>query len=176
VRPQHSGHPTHPASPTLHALLPGGVDVELSVEGSVLLCRQRDQPGIVGTIGMLLAKDNVNINFMTVGGGGWGGGLQGTRIAAAAAAARAGSGRPPAARLHGRARDAGQPAPDARPPPAAAARPPPFPRRQVCRTGRNEEAVMAIGVDNDPSEAILKEMAGVKGVLEYTMFKEMSLV
>jgi hypothetical protein len=35
----------------------------------VLLCRQRDQPGIVGTIGMLLAKDNVNINFMTVGGG-----------------------------------------------------------------------------------------------------------
>ena len=36
------------------------------MEGSVLLCRQRDQPGIVGTIGSLLAKDNVNINFMTV--------------------------------------------------------------------------------------------------------------
>ena len=90
----------------------GGVDVELSVEGSVLLCRQRDQPGIVGTIGTLLAKDGVNINFMT-----------------------------------------------------------------VCRTGpRNEEAVMAIGVDSDPSEAILKEVAGVTGVLEYTMFKEMALV
>jgi D-3-phosphoglycerate dehydrogenase len=40
--------------------------VDLSVEGSILLCRQRDQPGIVGTIGMLLARDNVNINFMTV--------------------------------------------------------------------------------------------------------------
>lgn len=87
----------------------GGVDVELSVEGSVLLCRQRDQPGIVGTIGTLLAKDNVNISFMT-----------------------------------------------------------------VCRTG--EEAVMAIGVDSDPSEAILKEITGVKGVLECTMFKEMQLV
>jgi len=62
--------------------------VDLSVEGSILLCRQRDQPGIVGTIGTLLAKDGVNINFMTVracmavrgrphvcgwgGGGGWG--------------------------------------------------------------------------------------------------------
>ncbi|GBF97167.1 D-3-phosphoglycerate dehydrogenase, chloroplastic-like [Raphidocelis subcapitata] len=89
----------------------GGVDVELSVEGSVLLCRQRDQPGIVGTIGMLLAKDNVNINFMT-----------------------------------------------------------------VCRTGRNQEAVMAIGVDNDPSEDALKEIAAVKGLVEVSMFKEMALV
>lgn len=35
-------------------------------QGSVLLCRQRDQPGIVGAIGTLLAADNVNISFMTV--------------------------------------------------------------------------------------------------------------
>jgi hypothetical protein len=55
----------------------GGFDVDLSVEGSVLLCRQRDQPGIVGTIGMLLAKDNININFMTVGAFFLGGVLRG---------------------------------------------------------------------------------------------------
>lgn len=44
-------------------------------------------------------------------------------------------------------------------------------RSQVCRTARSEEAVMAIGVDSDPSQAILEEIKGVKGVLEYTLFK-----
>ncbi len=34
----------------------------------MLLVRQRDQPGIVGNIGMLLAKGGVNISFMTVSG------------------------------------------------------------------------------------------------------------
>ena len=86
----------------------GAFDVDLSVEGSILLCRQRDQPGIVGTIGTLLAREGVNINFMTVG-----------------------------------------------------------------RTARSEEAVMAIGVDGEPSEALLAEISGVKGVLESTVFKEL---
>jgi hypothetical protein len=45
----------------------------------------------------------------------------------------------------------------------------------VGRTGRNEEAVMAIGVDNDPSDAILGEISQVKGVLESALFKELSL-
>jgi len=67
----------------------GGFDVELSVRGSVLLCRQRDQPGIVGTVGMALAKGDINISFMT-----------------------------------------------------------------VCRTTRNEEAIMAIGIDDEPSQEV----------------------
>ena len=46
---------------------------------------------------------------------------------------------------------------------------------QVCRTARNEEAVMAIGVDNDPSEAILAEISSVKGIMEHTLFKEMAM-
>lgn len=64
----------------------GGFDVELAMQGSVLLCRQRDQPGIVGSVGMALAKGDINISFMT-----------------------------------------------------------------VCRTSRNEEAIMAIGIDDEPS-------------------------
>jgi hypothetical protein len=34
---------------------------------------------------------------------------------------------------------------------------------------------MAIGVDNDPSEAILSEISSVKGVLESALFKELSV-
>jgi D-3-phosphoglycerate dehydrogenase len=67
----------------------GGFDVDLSVQGSVLLCRQRDQPGIVGNVGMALAKGNINISFMT-----------------------------------------------------------------VCRTTRNEEAIMAIGIDDEPTKEV----------------------
>jgi D-3-phosphoglycerate dehydrogenase len=33
----------------------------------VLLTRQVDQPGIVAGVSSLLAKDSVNISFMTVG-------------------------------------------------------------------------------------------------------------
>jgi formyltetrahydrofolate hydrolase len=36
-------------------------------QGSVLLTRQVDQPGIVAGVSSLLAKDSVNISFMTVG-------------------------------------------------------------------------------------------------------------
>jgi D-3-phosphoglycerate dehydrogenase len=67
----------------------GGFDVDLSVQGSVLLCRQRDQPGIVGSVGMALAKGSINISFMT-----------------------------------------------------------------VCRTTRNEEAIMAIGIDDEPTKEV----------------------
>lgn len=67
----------------------GGFDVDLAMQGSVLLCRQKDQPGIVGTVGMALAKGNININFMT-----------------------------------------------------------------VCRTGKNVEAMMAIGIDDEPSAEV----------------------
>eukprot|EP00775_Hariotina_reticulata_P007963 gene7964-8161_t len=88
----------------------GGFDVELSVQGSVLLCRQRDQPGIVGTVGMALAKGNINISFMT-----------------------------------------------------------------VCRTTRNEEAIMAIGIDDEPSAEILDDISKIKGIQEFAVFKELRL-
>jgi D-3-phosphoglycerate dehydrogenase len=88
----------------------GGFDVDLGVEGSILLCRQKDQPGIVGQIGMLLANDGVNINFMTVG-----------------------------------------------------------------RYARGQEALMAIGVDSDPSESTMNEITKIKGVLESTVFKELGV-
>lgn len=39
----------------------------LCLQGSVLLTRQVDQPGIVAGVSSLLAKDSVNISFMTVG-------------------------------------------------------------------------------------------------------------
>lgn len=85
----------------------GGFDVELAMQGSVLLCRQRDQPGIVGCVGMALAKGNINISFMT-----------------------------------------------------------------VCRTSRNEEAIMAIGIDDEPSADILNDIRQVKGVEELAIFKD----
>jgi D-3-phosphoglycerate dehydrogenase len=88
----------------------GGFDVDLSVQGSVLLCRQRDQPGIVGSVGMALAKGSINISFMT-----------------------------------------------------------------VCRTTRNEEAIMAIGIDDEPTKEILDDIAKVPGVRELAVFKELQL-
>ncbi|GAX81228.1 hypothetical protein CEUSTIGMA_g8660.t1 [Chlamydomonas eustigma] len=45
----------------------GNFDLELPVQGCVLLTRQVDQPGIVAGISTLLAKDECNISFMTVG-------------------------------------------------------------------------------------------------------------
>ncbi|KAG2434634.1 hypothetical protein HXX76_007528 [Chlamydomonas incerta] len=85
----------------------GNFDVELAVQGSVMLTRQRDQPGIVGGVGMLLSRDSVNISFMT-----------------------------------------------------------------VSRTAKDGEAIMAIGIDSEPSAATLEEITRVKGVIEVTIFKE----
>ncbi|EFJ48574.1 hypothetical protein VOLCADRAFT_60404, partial [Volvox carteri f. nagariensis] len=85
----------------------GNFDVELAMGGSVLLTRQRDQPGIVGGVGMLLAKDQVNISFMT-----------------------------------------------------------------VCRTAKHREAIMAIGIDSEPSLETLAAITEVPGVMEVTVFKE----
>ncbi|GIL50759.1 hypothetical protein Vafri_6902 [Volvox africanus] len=85
----------------------GNYDVELAVAGSILLTRQRDQPGIVGGVGMLLAKDQVNISFMT-----------------------------------------------------------------VSRAARDREAIMAIGIDSEPSADTLEAITRVPGVVEVTVFKE----
>lgn len=45
----------------------GTFDADLSLYGSVILCRQQDQPGIVGAVGSLLGDAGCNISFMVVG-------------------------------------------------------------------------------------------------------------
>uniref|UniRef100_A0A0C9RPS3 D-3-phosphoglycerate dehydrogenase n=1 Tax=Wollemia nobilis TaxID=56998 RepID=A0A0C9RPS3_9CONI len=80
----------------------GSFNVDVSLEGSVILCRQVDQPGMIGAVGNILGEENVNVNFMSVG-----------RIA---------------------------------------------PRRQ---------AVMAIGVDDEPSKAALKRIGDVSAIEEF---------
>ncbi|BBN20168.1 D-3-phosphoglycerate dehydrogenase / 2-oxoglutarate reductase [Marchantia polymorpha subsp. ruderalis] len=45
----------------------GGFSVDVSLEGSIILCRQVDQPGMIGKVGNFLGEQNVNISFMSVG-------------------------------------------------------------------------------------------------------------
>ncbi|KAI5061528.1 hypothetical protein GOP47_0024033 [Adiantum capillus-veneris] len=45
----------------------GNFDVDISLEGSVILSRQVDQPGMIGKVGSILGEENVNISYMTVG-------------------------------------------------------------------------------------------------------------
>lgn len=44
----------------------GETDVDLAIEGEVVLVRQRDQPGIIAAVSGELAKHSINISFMTV--------------------------------------------------------------------------------------------------------------
>lgn len=41
--------------------------VEATPEGHILICFNEDKPGIIGNLGTLLAKENINIAFMTLG-------------------------------------------------------------------------------------------------------------
>jgi len=45
----------------------GNFETDISMEGSVLLCKNNDQPGIIGRVGTLLASHDINISFMSVG-------------------------------------------------------------------------------------------------------------
>lgn len=45
----------------------GSFGVDVSMEGSLILCRQVDQPGMVGSVGSILGEENVNVSFMSVG-------------------------------------------------------------------------------------------------------------
>ncbi|XP_078438269.1 D-3-phosphoglycerate dehydrogenase 3, chloroplastic-like [Wolffia australiana] len=45
----------------------GSFPVDVSLEGNLILCRQLDQPGVIGSVGSILGEDNVNVNFMSVG-------------------------------------------------------------------------------------------------------------
>ncbi|KAJ0086232.1 hypothetical protein Patl1_08891 [Pistacia atlantica] len=50
-----------------HLTKVGSFGVDVSLEGSLILCRQIDQPGIIGKVGSLLGEENINVNFMSVG-------------------------------------------------------------------------------------------------------------
>ncbi|KAJ6730115.1 D-3-PHOSPHOGLYCERATE DEHYDROGENASE [Salix viminalis] len=45
----------------------GSFGVDASMEGSLILCRQVDQPGMIGSVGNILGEENVNVSFMSVG-------------------------------------------------------------------------------------------------------------
>lgn len=44
----------------------GSYSVDVSLEGNLILCRQIDQPGMIGLVGNILGENNVNISFMSV--------------------------------------------------------------------------------------------------------------
>jgi len=79
----------------------GQFDVDVSLEGSLVLCRQKDQPGVIGKVGSMLAQDNINVNFLTVG-----------------------------------------------------------------RTGKREDAVMTIGVDEKPDQELIERLREIDAIKE----------
>lgn len=50
-----------------HLTKVGSFDVDVSLEGNLILCKQVDQPGMIGLVGTILAEENVNVSFMSVG-------------------------------------------------------------------------------------------------------------
>ncbi|KAL5221483.1 hypothetical protein ABZP36_026196 [Zizania latifolia] len=50
-----------------HLTVVGPYEVDVSLEGNLILCRQVDQPGMIGKVGKILGQRNVNISFMSVG-------------------------------------------------------------------------------------------------------------
>ncbi|XP_057495529.1 D-3-phosphoglycerate dehydrogenase 1, chloroplastic-like [Actinidia eriantha] len=89
-----------------HLTRVGTFEVDVSLEGSIILCRQVDQPGMIGKVGSILGDENVNVSFMSVG-----------------------------------------------------------------RTGPRQHAVMAIGVDEPPSNNTLKRIGEVPAVEEFVFLK-----
>lgn len=52
---------------TPHLTSVGSFAVDVSLEGNLILCRQVDQPGMIGQVGNILGEHNVNVSFMSVG-------------------------------------------------------------------------------------------------------------
>lgn len=50
-----------------HLTKVGAFSVDVSLEGNLILCRQVDQPGMIGKVGSILGSENVNVSFMSVG-------------------------------------------------------------------------------------------------------------
>ncbi|XP_058113815.1 D-3-phosphoglycerate dehydrogenase 1, chloroplastic-like [Magnolia sinica] len=89
-----------------HLTRVGPFSVDVSLEGNVILCRQFDQPGLIGRVGNILAEKNVNVNFMSVG-----------------------------------------------------------------RTARWKQAIMAIGVDEEPDKETLKKIGEIPAIEEFAFLK-----
>ncbi|KAK9061355.1 hypothetical protein SSX86_018536 [Deinandra increscens subsp. villosa] len=85
-----------------HLTKVGAFEVDVSLEGNIILCRQVDQPGMIGTVGSILGEENVNVSFMSVG-----------------------------------------------------------------RTAPRKQAIMAIGVDEQPSKSVLKRIGEIPAVEEF---------
>ena len=45
----------------------GQFDMDVPLDGALVLCRHRDQPGVIGAVGTTLAESDINVNFMSVG-------------------------------------------------------------------------------------------------------------
>jgi D-3-phosphoglycerate dehydrogenase len=84
----------------------GSFSVDVSLEGSIILCRQVDQPGMIGKVGSVLGEENINISFMSVG-----------------------------------------------------------------RISPRQHAVMAIGVDDEPSKAVLQKLGVIAAIEELVFLK-----
>lgn len=89
-----------------HLTMVGSFSVSVSLEGNIILCRQTDQPGMIGMVGSLLGESNVNVSFMSVG-----------------------------------------------------------------RTVVRKQAIMAIGVDEEPDKETLRKIGDVSGIDEFAFFK-----
>jgi len=89
-----------------HLTRVGSFSVDVSLEGNLILCRQVDQPGMIGQVGNILAAKNVNINFMSVG-----------------------------------------------------------------RTALRKQAIMAIGVDEEPNKETLKKIGDISAIEEFVFLK-----
>ncbi|CAI9773549.1 unnamed protein product [Fraxinus pennsylvanica] len=50
-----------------HLTCVGSFGVDVSLDGNLILCRQVDQPGMIGRVGNILGERNVNVSFMSVG-------------------------------------------------------------------------------------------------------------
>ncbi|XP_077225306.1 D-3-phosphoglycerate dehydrogenase [Tasmannia lanceolata] len=89
-----------------HLTKVGSFEVDVSLEGSVILCKQVDQPGMIGTVGSILGEGNVNVSFMSVG-----------------------------------------------------------------RTAPRKQAVMAIGVDDEPNKETLRKIGEIPAIEEFVFLK-----
>jgi D-3-phosphoglycerate dehydrogenase len=89
-----------------HLTVVGPYEVDVSMEGNLILCRQIDQPGMIGKVGNILGQKNVNVSFMSVG-----------------------------------------------------------------RTSRGKQAIMAIGVDEEPDKETLEKIGAIPAVEEFVFLE-----
>ncbi|GKD38313.1 hypothetical protein Tco_1258520 [Tanacetum coccineum] len=50
-----------------HLTKVGAFEVDVSLEGNIILCRQFDQPNTIGSVTSILGEENLNISSMSVG-------------------------------------------------------------------------------------------------------------